>query len=135
MSEQGKQILVAEDNNVLSDVLRFNLERAGFRVTVARTGREALGFLESQSFDLVITDYQMPELDGESLCRHVREAMRLEDLPVLLCTAKGLELDLEQLRSKWRLAKVIYKPFSVREVLATVQALVAPQAIVENVPV
>jgi CheY-like chemotaxis protein len=61
------RILIAEDNRILSDVMRFNLQKAGFEVTVAENGTIAVEHLQLQAFDLLITDYQMPGLDGEQL--------------------------------------------------------------------
>jgi CheY-like chemotaxis protein len=126
MTDRSGRILVAEDNDVMSDILRFNLERVGYGVTVANNGVDALGHLQRDHFDLLIADYQMPGLDGESLCRLAREKLSENDLPILLCTAKGLEFDVEQLQARCKVAKVLFKPFSVREVLATVEALICP---------
>lgn len=118
-------VLIAEDNIVLADVLRFNLFRAGFEVTVAHTGREAADHLRDERFDLLLTDYNMPELNGEELIRLVREELGICDLPIVMCSAKGLELDVERLRQEWRLDRVLYKPFSMREVLAVARSLTA----------
>ena len=65
-------ILIAEDDRVMSDVIRFNLERAGHQTTVARSGTEAWQMLQTQPFDLLITDYQMPGMTGEDVCRAIR---------------------------------------------------------------
>jgi DNA-binding response OmpR family regulator len=129
MSEQNNSILVAEDNTVLRDVLRFNLQRAGFDVTVAENGRVAADYLEARAFDLLITDYQMPELDGEGLCRVAREQLALSELPILMCSAKGLELDTEMLRERYQVSKVLYKPFSMKEIVALAQELIASPAL------
>ncbi len=117
MSDIAKRILVAEDNRVLSDVLRFNLERAGFVVTVARDGLQAIQQLRSVCFDLLLTDFQMPGANGEQLCQLVREELGNQELPIMICSAKGLELDNSELKAKWQVSAVIYKPFSMREIV------------------
>lgn len=69
---ENARILVVEDDGVTADLLRFNLERAGFSVSVVHDGRRAIERLKESRFDLIITDYQMPHVNGEDLCRHVR---------------------------------------------------------------
>ena len=82
-----KNILVVEDNRVTADVVRFNLERAGFVVSMCGNGRQAVELLESERFDLIITDYQMPKMDGEEFCRHVRQNDRHAEVPIFLVSA------------------------------------------------
>ncbi|QEG43477.1 response regulator [Roseimaritima ulvae] len=112
-----KRVLVAEDNRVLSDVLRFNLQRAGFGVEVARDGLQAMNELRNATFDLVVTDFQMPGANGEQLCQFIRNDLGNQTMPILICSAKGLELDAEQMRERYQVSKIIYKPFSMREIV------------------
>ena len=91
-------ILIAEDNRVMADVLRFNLARSGFSVTVASNGLVAVELLQAGAFDLVISDYQMPGMNGEELCRWMRSDPRYRTGPVLMCSAKGYELDASRLQ-------------------------------------
>lgn len=119
-------VLVAEDNRVLSDVLRFNLERAGFEVVVARDGQQAIAQLKARAFDVVLTDFQMPGATGEELCRVIRHDLQLMQLPILMCSAKGLELDSEEMRSRWGVSAIIYKPFSVRDIVTRLRDAVPP---------
>jgi CheY-like chemotaxis protein len=126
MKPAPRRILVAEDNAILLSVLQLNLEDAGYAVTVARNGREALEYLSRDTFDLLITDYQMPDVSGGDLLRAVRETLHNRELPIILCSGKGLELDFAHLRERWQLARVFFKPFSVREVLACMRQLLNP---------
>ncbi|WP_162006581.1 response regulator [Roseimaritima sediminicola] len=119
-----KHVLVAEDNRVLSDVLRFNLQRAGFEVAVARDGLQAMAELRGSQFDLLITDFQMPGANGEQLCQFVRQDLGDASLPILICSAKGLELDAEQMRKRYQVEHIIYKPFSMREIVKLANAAV-----------
>ena len=126
MSTVTSSVLIAEDNRVLSDVLSFNLVRAGFEAIVALDGQQAIAQLQSRAFDAVLTDFQMPGATGEELCRFIRQDLQLAQLPILMCSAKGLELDVEQLKSQWGITAVIYKPFSVRDIIARLREAVPP---------
>ncbi len=112
MSEPKKRILIAEDNRVMSAVLRFNLERAGYDVTMAYSGTQAFEFLQNDRFDLLFTDFQMPGMEGNELCRHVREDSRHAGMAIIMCSAKAFEIDIEKLQKEHDIAKVIFKPFS-----------------------
>ena len=120
--EPATRILIADDNRAMAHVVQFNLERAGYDVRVARTGLEAWEMVQALSFDLVVTDYQMPDLNGEELCRRMRQEERFATIPVILLSAKGLELDAGRLRDELGFAAVIFKPFSPRALLETVVA-------------
>lgn len=128
MAGSAKRILVAEDNHVLSHVLQINLELGGFSVTVVADGEEAIRQLSTESFDLVITDYQMPKVDGAGLCRFIRDSETLRDLPIILCSAKGLELDSAAIERDWKVKKVFFKPFSMREMLRCVLSVLGQPA-------
>jgi CheY-like chemotaxis protein len=123
MSQITHTILIAEDNEVTSRVLRFNLERGGYEVFVAQDGQEALEFLGERSVDLLITDFQMPRMGGLELIASVRLTLPPDCLPIFLCSAKGLELDLELLQAKYHIDKVFFKPFSPKAIIAAAHAL------------
>lgn len=110
--EGKKRILVADDNVALSSVIRFTLERAGFDVTVAENGQLALDFIQESEFDLVVTDQQMPLLSGVEFCQRLRRQKTNQDIPVIMLTAKGLELNVSRLREQLGIQEVLLKPFS-----------------------
>lgn len=113
MMSARKRILVVEDNVALARVVQFNLERAGHDVVVAVHGRQALTVLESSTpIDLVVTDQQMPVMTGIELCQHMRGRDQLAHTPVIMLTAKGLELELPQLQRELGISRVLSKPFS-----------------------
>ena len=115
-----KKALVVEDNLALGGVVRFNLERAGFHVALARNGREACLLLEQATFDVVVTDYQMPVMNGEELCRYMREDARHQRTPVIILTAKQLEIDLPGLQRDLGVVQAFAKPFSPQELTGAV---------------
>ena len=126
MTEQAQQhILVAEDNAALASVIRFNLVRAGFRVTVAHDGRQAWEFVQHGKFDLIVTDQQMPEMTGCHLCEKLRSVPEYAELPVIMLTAKGLELELPKLRDELKIVATFMKPFSPKEVVKAVEDCLA----------
>lgn len=129
MNHQRTPILIAEDNLVLSDVLRFNLERAGYAVSVTNSGTQAVELLQRTRFEMILTDYQMPGINGEGICRHARSDGIHGSVPIVLISAKCFELDVAQLIAKYALSKVLSKPFSPREVVRSVgEALEAAHA-------
>ena len=78
----------------MSGVMRFNLQKAGFEVEVAENGRIAAEWLMAEPFDLLLTDFQMPEMDGDELCRRLRECPLNDEIPIIMVSAKGFELDI-----------------------------------------
>ena len=116
MSGQPR-ILIAEDNRVLADAIRFNLAEEGFDVTVATHGRRALKLAQAETFDLIISDYQMPGLSGEELLTAVRADSASRNAVCILCSAKGYELDSQRLTDELRLMRIVMKPFSPSELV------------------
>lgn len=117
MRSNGQKILIAEDAQVIGQVLQRNLEQEGFEVFLARNASEALEALEVQQFDLVISDFQMPDMNGDELCRRIRASEKHARVPIALCTAKALEFDTNELSSELGISRVFQKPFSVREIM------------------
>lgn len=106
------RVLIAEDEPVFRRVITFTLERKGLEVEAVSNGQLALARLREETFDFVVTDHQMPYLTGIELLHHIRFTLELSTLPVILCTAKGLELDSEYLCDQYSLTAVLHKPFS-----------------------
>ena len=109
------KILVAEDSVVMGDVIQFNLQRSGFDVTLARQGDEAARLLSLQHFDILVTDHEMPGLNGEELCKWARNELRLDSLKIIMCTAKGHEINRDNLQARLNIEKFLNKPFSIRD--------------------
>jgi CheY-like chemotaxis protein len=122
VTENGKHVLVVEDSPAIARVVQFNLELAGFRVTVAGNGVEALRCAQQTQFDLVVTDQQMPEMNGVEWCRRLREQIKHEHTPLVFLSAKEFELDLAKLRDHLNITATLPKPFSPRQLLSTVEA-------------
>ncbi len=88
-----KKVLVAEDSLTTRTLEKNILEAAGFDVTTAVDGAEALTKLHEQSFDVVVTDVQMPRMDGFALTERIKKDDRFKNIPVVLVTALQTEAD------------------------------------------
>jgi len=108
----GPKILVAEDDPVFRRVISFALQESGFQLRAVSTGDAALELLQNESFDGMITDHQMPGVCGVELLARLRQMLFGKNLPIILCTAKGFELDSIRLQQDFQLAAILHKPFS-----------------------
>ncbi|WP_438011864.1 response regulator transcription factor [Sorangium sp. So ce321] len=120
------KILFVEDDAALVDLLALALEDAGHTVTSARDGAEGLELTRAERHDLVISDVNMPRLDGFTLCRRLREASN--PVPIILLTSRDDEID-QALGLELGADDYVIKPFSTRVLLARVAALLRRQAL------
>lgn len=114
------QILLAEDNPALQNVIRFNLLSVGMEVHAVSRGDDALKIFNSSNFDCLICDHQMPGMAGIDLIRTIRQGTHNPDTPAILCTSRVLDLDQDYLRNELRVTAALGKPFSVRQIVSTV---------------
>jgi two-component system phosphate regulon response regulator PhoB len=115
-------ILIVEDEAPQAEMLRYNLEKEGFRTVVAATGEEALALAEMEVPDLVIVDWMLPERSGIDVCRRLRGRVDTRQLPIIMLTARGEEGD-RVLGLEAGADDYVVKPYSPREMVARVQAL------------
>jgi DNA-binding response OmpR family regulator len=116
----GQQVLVVDDDLTVSDVVRRYLERAGFEVTLAADGPQALAAFERRRPALVVLDLMLPGIDGLELCRRMRARDR--DLPVVMLTALGEEAE-RVVGLELGADDYVTKPFSPRELVLRVQSV------------
>jgi len=117
---KGSKILLVEDEETLAIGLKYNLTEEGYAVVLAKDGREALKYFESQSFDLVILDIMLPYYDGFEVARRIRE--KFPQMPILMLTARtgvkdrvrGLEIGADD---------YLTKPFHLEELLVRVKGM------------
>jgi CheY-like chemotaxis protein len=121
-SQMAKRILVVDDDENILNLERTILEQKGFDVTGASGGAEALKLLAEKTFDLVLLDVMMPEVDGFAVCRKIKEDERLKDIPVIFLTAKGGG---EALAEGFESGAVMYinKPFTANKLLTIVHTM------------
>lgn len=117
----GKQILVVDDDRNLRKIIATNLELAGYDVTLAADGREALAVLEHLRPDLVVLDVMMPAMDGYEVARQIRRHPSNGNVPIIMLTAKA---EVEDKLSGFDAGADDYmtKPFGPQELLARVKA-------------
>jgi DNA-binding response OmpR family regulator len=114
------RILLVEDNQSLAEVIVRDLKAHGFEATHAPGGSEALNLLARRSFDAVILDWMLPDLDGLEVLRRLQE-LKI-DLPVLMLTARADEMD-RVIGLEVGADDYLTKPFSMRELVACLHAL------------
>lgn len=85
----GKRILAVDDSKTMRDMVGFTLRKAGFDVAEAEDGKAALGMLSAGKFDLIITDLNMPNMDGISLIKSVRAGSTHRVVPILILTTES----------------------------------------------
>jgi two-component system, OmpR family, alkaline phosphatase synthesis response regulator PhoP len=114
-------ILVVDDEELIQELLKFNLEKEGYQVITAYDGPEALKVLEESRPDLVVLDIMLPGMDGIEVCSQIRLNPKFRDLPLIMLTAKGEEID-KILGLEIGADDYITKPFSPRELVARIRA-------------
>jgi two-component system, OmpR family, alkaline phosphatase synthesis response regulator PhoP len=124
-----KQILLVDDEVHILRAAEFKLKKAGYDVQTSNDGEEGWQAILRHKPDILITDCNMPRLDGFGLVRRVRENPETAALPVLMLTARGFELSQDELARQWQIIAVIAKPFSPRELLQQVNAILGEPSV------
>jgi DNA-binding response OmpR family regulator len=120
VARAAKRILVVEDEENISETLRYNLTREGYEVSQASTGTEALEMARQRHPDLILLDLMLPEMNGLEVCRVLRAEMTT---PIVMLTAKGSEID-KVVGLQVGADDYVTKPFSLNELLARVAAVI-----------
>jgi DNA-binding response OmpR family regulator len=113
------QILVVDDEPAVTDLLAYNLRKAGYGVLTAADGRQALDAARQERPDLILLDLMLPGIDGLEVCRQLRKT---SDVPIIMITARGEEID-RVVGLELGADDYMAKPFSVRELLARIKAV------------
>lgn len=125
----SQKILVVDDEQSIVTLLQFNLEQAGYSVVVALDGKEALQIAKKEKPDLMVLDLMLPELNGLEVCKELRQAKI--NTPILMLTAKDDELD-KIIGLELGADDYLTKPFSPREVVARVKAILRRSQVQEE---
>ncbi|MGI6720385.1 MAG: response regulator [Anaerovoracaceae bacterium] len=113
-----KRILIIEDETSISDIIKFNLEKEGYRVDTAYDGQNGLHKALEEAPDLILLDVMLPLMDGFEVCKRVRET---SNTPILMLTAKEEEVD-KVLGLELGADDYVTKPFGMRELIARIKA-------------
>ncbi|MBU5590914.1 response regulator transcription factor [Clostridium sp. MSJ-4] len=120
MSEE--KILVVDDEEHIVELLKFNLEKSGYKVVIAMDGNAAIEIAKNELPKLILLDLMLPGKDGYDVCKEIRKDNITAHIPIIMLTAKGEELD-KILGLELGADDYITKPFSVRELIARVKAV------------
>ncbi len=112
---------MVDDEEPIQELLRFNLEKEGYLVCVAKDGQEALKHVKNDQPDLIVLDLMLPGMDGLEVCRKLRSNPKFQQIPIIMLTAKGEEID-KVLGLELGADDYMTKPFSPRELLARIKA-------------
>jgi two-component system phosphate regulon response regulator PhoB len=119
---KATHVLVVEDEAALADLLKYNLEKEGYRVSVANDGEEALVVADESAPDLVVLDWMLPKAPGIEVCRRLRARQDTRNTPIVMLTARTEESD--RIRGLDVGADdYLTKPFSMNELLARLRAV------------
>jgi len=116
-------VMVIEDEKEIRDLVRYHLERSGYRVAVVDDGDEGLQRLFASRPDALVLDLMLPGRNGLEVLREIRDEPMTRDLPVMVLTARGTEMD-KLLGFEYGADDYLTKPFSPRELVARVKALI-----------
>src|SRR5690242_19578671 len=116
-------VLVIEDEVDLATTVEYNLRSEGFQVRLAHSGRAGLANATSEPIpDVIVLDLMLPDMSGTEICRRLRDQERTRDIPIVMCTAKGEEID-RVVGFEVGADDYVVKPFSVRELILRIRAL------------
>ncbi|MFQ5900845.1 MAG: response regulator, partial [Thermodesulfobacteriota bacterium] len=118
----AERILIVEDDEDILNLLEYNLTKAGLKIMKARDGRHALKVAKGEMPDLILLDLMLPELDGIEVCKILKRDDSTGNIPVLMITAKGEEVD-RVVGLEIGAEDYIVKPFSPRELVLRVKAI------------
>ncbi|MDP9175853.1 MAG: response regulator [Planctomycetota bacterium] len=122
---KGRIILIADDEAYLTQILAFNIEKTGARVLVARNGAEACQLAEANLPDLILSDFQMPVMDGLSACKRLKQTPATSHIPVIMLTARGHKVPPEEL-AQTNIRFLLPKPFSAKDLIVKIREILSP---------
>lgn len=121
MSLINNRILVIEDESNIQELIKYNLEKSGYKVILADNGTAGLNEALANVPDLILLDLMLPGLDGLEVCKRLRADKRTKRVPIFMLTAKSEELD-KVLGLELGADDYITKPFSIKELIARIRA-------------
>ncbi|MFZ7122036.1 MAG: winged helix-turn-helix domain-containing protein [Eubacteriaceae bacterium] len=116
------KIIVIEDEINIFELIRFNLEKDGYKVVGVHDGARAVESIIKEKPILIVLDLMLPNKDGISICREIRESANIKGIPIIILTAKNTEFD-KVLGLEIGADDYLTKPFSVKELTARIKAI------------
>ena len=121
VEKDKKTILVVDDEQSIMELLVFNLQKEGYNTLEAYDGATAVDMALNKKPDLILLDVMIPKLDGISVCKKIRYALNISNIPILMISAKDTESD-KIVGLEMGADDYITKPFQIREVMARIKA-------------
>lgn len=121
VEKDKKTILVVDDEQNIVDLLVFNLQKEGYDTIVANDGITAVDMALKEKPDLILLDVMIPKLDGISVCKKIRYALNISNIPILMISARDTESD-KIVGLEMGADDYITKPFQTRELMARIKA-------------
>jgi len=121
IDKEKKKILVVDDEKNIMDLLVFNLQKEGYKTLEAYDGITAVDMALKEQPDLILLDIMIPKLDGISVCKKIRYALNISNIPILMISARDTESD-KIVGLEMGADDYITKPFQIREVMARIKA-------------
>lgn len=115
-------ILTVDDERDVTELISFHLQRAGYAVRAAASGREALSFIDRQKPDLIVLDLMLPDIDGFGVCEILRRDSRTATIPIVILTAWATN-DARHLGLELGALDYLTKPFSPKDLVHRVERL------------
>jgi two-component system alkaline phosphatase synthesis response regulator PhoP len=116
----NKKVLIVDDEIHIVHVVAIKLRNNSYDVVSAENGAQALKMVQEEKPDIVVTDYQMPIMNGVEFIEKLRQDKATENLPVILLTARGFAISDEQ-KERLRVSAFLSKPFSPKELLRSIE--------------
>ena len=127
----NKKVLVVDDEIHIVHVVTIKLRNNGYDVISAENGADALLLAQSESPDVIITDYQMPMMDGLEFVEKLRLNDRTKKIPVIMLTARSFAITPEK-QQQLQISDCLSKPFSPRELLNNVEDILYQKMVTQN---
>jgi two-component system phosphate regulon response regulator PhoB len=127
------KILIVEDDPDILELLRYNLSKEGYQVILAQEGEKAFTLTQKHLPDLILLDLMLPGLNGREVCRRFKSDPQTQNIPVIMVTAKGEEMD-RVVGLELGAEDYIVKPFSIRELILRVQKVLSRSEAIPAAP-
>lgn len=121
VDKEKKKILVVDDEESIKELLVYNLQKEGYNTIQASDGLTAVDMALSEKPDLILLDVMLPKMDGISVCKRIRYALNISNIPIIMISAKDTESD-KIVGLEIGADDYITKPFKIREVMARIKA-------------
>jgi DNA-binding response OmpR family regulator len=117
-----QRVLIVDDDPDIQQLVSYNFSQAGFEVATAASGRKAIESVQKQLPDLIILDLMLPDIDGMEVCRTLRQRENTRQIPIIMLTARGEEID-RVIGFELGADDYVSKPFSTRELVLRVKSI------------